>query len=111
MSNYNDLEDGEEYIISIEDEDGVVKDRIAVLYEFSDGIEGADQFTPKCYQFAFDFNWIDGREFDCDWIEVGSERLKSWKRVDGMFYHKKLKPFSHKLSETIDLTKQLGERK
>lgn len=48
MSNYNDLVDGEEYIITIEEEDGALKNYIAVLYEF-DGFEGADQFTPKCY--------------------------------------------------------------
>lgn len=84
MSNYNDLVEGEEYIITIEEEDGTLKDHIAVLHEFSDGIEGADQFTPKCYQFAFNFNWIDGHEFDCDWIEVGVPHLKSWKKVSDL---------------------------
>lgn len=93
MSNYNDLVEGEEYIITIEEEDGTLKNYIAVLYEFSDGIEGADQFTPKCYQFAFNFNWIDGNEFDCDWIEVGSENLKSWKRVSEMSNRMELVPF------------------
>lgn len=84
MSNYNDLVEGEEYIITIEEEDGTEKDRIAVLYDFSDGIEGADQFTPKCYQFAFDFSWVGDRKFECDWIEVGSENLKSWKKVSDL---------------------------
>lgn len=81
MSNYNDLLDGEEYIITVEEEDGTEKDRIAVLYNFSDGIEGADQFTPKYYQFAFDFSWVGDREFECDWIEIDSPNLKSWERV------------------------------
>lgn len=82
MSNYNDLVEGEEYIITIEEEDGTLKNYIAVLHEFSDGIEGADQFTPKCYQFAFNFGWVDGHEFDCEWIEVGLPHLKNWRRVN-----------------------------
>lgn len=93
MSNYNDLVEGEEYIITVEEEDGTEKDRIAVLYDFSDGIEGADQFTPKYYQFAFDFSWVGDREFECDWIEVGSENLKSWKRVSEMSNRRELVPF------------------
>lgn len=83
MSNYNDLVDGEEYIITIEDEEGNLKDHIAKLYEF-DGFEGEDQFTPKCYQFAYNFDWVTDREFDCDWIEVGLPHLKSWKKVSDL---------------------------
>ena len=84
MLNYNDLEDGCEYIILVEGENGKVNKRIAVAYDFSDGIEGADQFTPSCYQFAFDFYWVTDREFECDWIEVGSPNLKGWKKVSDL---------------------------
>lgn len=81
MSNYNDLEDSCEYIISVEDENGQVNRHIAIAYDVSDGIEGADRFTPACYQFAFDFYWVSDREFECDWIDIDSPNLKSWERV------------------------------
>lgn len=81
MSIYNDLEDSCEYIISVEDENGQVNRHIAIAYDVSDGIEGADRFTPALYRFAFGFYWVSDREFECDWIEVDSPNLKSWERV------------------------------